>query len=339
MTTPTQALTPAKVITTSADYSAIVQAGAITNTIDTQKLFDKTAKESTSSPLDQFIANSNTLNLLWSNQENVSKEFLSIVFLGYISAVESYVRALIRSIIQVDVISLKNAENKPITFGAALHHSKPLMPEALMDNASFISCENIVNTFKNLLDIDLILDDTTTQEFDKICQLRHCCVHRFGKLGAKNAIALGLESHSSLFEKPLILDKPALGQIALTLRIIMKTINNSVYRSILDRTFPTTPVGKGSDKQLPKALWSRSYETDKILFGKYYRLFSTKLEKSPPVKEMYNRFISEKEAALLKLAKGSKKPAVPNPQPIPAHQPIVAENVEPPAPEPGAGAE
>lgn len=314
-------LAPAKVITTSADYSAIVKAGAITDTIDTQKLFDKTAKESTSSPLDQFIANSNTLNLLWVQKDNLSREFTSIVFLGYVSAVESYVRALIRSIIKVDTISLKNAENKTISFGAALHHSKQLMPEALMENASFISCENIVKAFKNLVDIDLILDDTTTEEFDKICQLRHCCVHRFGKLGAKNAIALGLESHSSLFEKPLTLDKAALGQIALSLRTIIKTINNSVYRSVLDRTFPTTPVGKGSEKYLPKALWSRDYDADRILFGKYYRLFSTKLEKSPPPKEMYDRFISEKEAALLKLAKSPKKVVAPNPLQAGAPQP------------------
>ncbi|ENZ1719529.1 MULTISPECIES: hypothetical protein [Pseudomonas] len=302
--------------TSSADYSAIVKVTPFTQILSTEALFDKSHKLSKLSPIDEFIENANKLNLLWINQDEISSEFASILFLGYFSAVESYVRALVRTLIQTDIYSQKCAENQQITFGAALHHNKQLLPEALMDNHSFTASENILKTFKSLTDIELVIDEAITTELDKICQLRHCCVHRFGKLGAKNAMALGLTSHSKLFEKPLTLSRDDLLLVSSTLRSVVKTINNAAYKAVLDRTFPTVPVGKGDKKRLPKSLWSKDYEADKELFIKYYKVFSsTNKDESPKMKEMYTRFIAEKEQALQKISKGAaKKPNIPQGQ-------------------------
>ncbi len=307
---------PSNPTTSSADYTAIVKVTPITQPITTESLFDKTYKLSKLSPIDDFIENANKLNLLWITNEGIlSSEFMNILFLGYFSAVESYVRALVRTLIQHDTYSQKCAESLQITFGAALHHNKQLLPEALMDNHSFTASENILKTFKSLAGIDIVIDETITTELDKICQLRHCCVHRFGKLGAKNAMSLGLTSHSNLFEKPLTLSKSDLSVVSSTLRSVVKTINNSAYKAVLDRTFPTIPSGKGDKKKQAVPLWTKDFETDKELFNKYYKIFSSKKENSPKAKEMYTRFISEKESIIQSMAKSSAKKSVPPPTP------------------------
>ncbi|MCP2224919.1 hypothetical protein OKW12_000293 [Pseudomonas silensiensis] len=301
--------------TTSADYSAIVKVAPFTQIISTDILFDKTHKLSKLSPIDEFIDNSNKLNLLWITQDDLSSEFTIILFLGYFSAVESYVRALVRTLIQIDIYSQRCAESQQITFGAAMHHNKQLLPEALMDNHSFTATENILKTFKSLTDVDLVIDDAITAELDKICQMRHCCVHRFGKLGAKNAMALGLTSHSNLFEKPLILKKDDLLLVSSTLRSVVKTINNAAYKAVLDRTFPTTPVRSGDKKTIPKSLWSKVFEDDRELFTKYYKIFSSSnRDESPRVREMYSRFITEKEQALQKHSKAGANKAAKAPE-------------------------
>lgn len=302
--------------TSSADYSAIVKVAPFGKMLATEELFNKAYKESNVSPIDEFIGNSNKLNLLWIslNDEEVAPEFSNILFLGYFSAVESYIRALIRSLIQHDIYSFKCAESQEISFGAALHHSKELLPEALMDSHSFVSSGNIIRTFKSLTDIDVAMDELSIQELDKICQLRHCCVHRFGKLGAKNAMVLGLSKHSTLFEKPLVLSKSDLILISGTLRSVVKTINNAVYKAVLDRTFPVVPTGKGDARKFEKILWQKDYDLDKKLFYKYYKIFYSKHEKSPAAKEMYTRFMSEKEQLLQKIAGGKRQNEAPKPK-------------------------
>lgn len=294
-------ITAQPVAVTSGDYAAIINVTAITSPIDTASLFNVGMPAEKRSAIEQFLANSNVLNKLFMDSTNQSQELASIVFLGYMSAIESYIRALIRSVIHVDKLSLKAAESRVITFGAALHHTKELMPEALMDEFSFICMDNIKETFRSLLALDLSMDERTAREFDNICQLRHCCVHRFGRLGAKNAMKLGLDNHSSLFERKLNLNSDQLLDIASRLRTIAKSINNSVYRAVMDRTYPVpknNKEGKEQKKQELRPLWTGLYEDDKVLFGKYYTVFASRSEKSPKVKEMYDRFISEKQKAI-----------------------------------------
>ena len=62
-------------------------------------------------------------------------------------------------------------------------------------------------------DVDDILG-----HFSKVCQLRHCIVHRFGRLGSKNMIELGLTEHKNYLEKPLKLNFDQLNAIFLVCR-------------------------------------------------------------------------------------------------------------------------
>ncbi|MCE3220077.1 hypothetical protein G5C64_14680 [Vibrio diabolicus] len=286
----------------SISFHEIVKVQAITKAVQTQELFDKGYKESSHSPIDSFLLNSNQLNLLWIGHTSISRELATVVFLGYMSAVESYIRALVRGIIQIDIHSQNFASAKEIKFGAAMHHNKKLLAEALMDEDSFVHMDNIRSTFKNLLDINLPINENTAKEFNNICQLRHCCVHRFGKLGAKNAMKLGINSHSSLLEKPLNLDSESLELIAKNLRSILKDINNTAYKEVLNRTFPI-PKNKDERKRFEKngikSLWKEIYSDDRELFLKYYNLFSTKIDasKTPKPSVMYKLFIEQRNKA------------------------------------------
>lgn len=287
------------------DYGAIIAIKPITAPLKTELLFSGESKKKNISPIDEFIENINKLNLYWANKdEDIPTTIASAIFMAYFSAVEGYVRALIRCLVSIDIYSLKEVERKNITFGAALHHNKHLLPEALMDEFSFVSCENITKTFKELIDVELVLDDIIKIEFDKICQMRHCAVHRFGKLGAKNAINLGLQEHQSLFEKVLQLKNKDLAMISSILRSFVGCINNVIYKAILDRTYPVIPSGSKENRKVKPSLWSNNYDNDKILFAKYYNIFSSKKEKSPSVKEMYTVFVTQKNSELIRNTTG-----------------------------------
>ncbi|MBJ2137913.1 hypothetical protein JEU11_15740 [Paraglaciecola chathamensis] len=158
-----------------------------------------------------------------------------------------------------------------------------------MDESSFTGSQNIVTSFKSLLNLNLPLDERIKLELDKICQIRHCSVHRFGKLGAKNAMKLGISSHSSYLEKPVSLSYENLQNIAQILRTIVKHINNQAYKTVIQRTSPKY----AKDKKI-QCIWTTNYLDDKHQFKKYYNVFATKNEstKTPQPNIMYKRMFA-----------------------------------------------
>lgn len=276
-------------------YEDISPAGSFTSQIDTSVLFKAGFRETANSPIDLFILNTNKINMIIAPLSTIDNELSSLCLLGYVSAIESYIRALIRSIIQVDRFSRTASGEKEIKFSAAMHHDKKLLAEALMDDFSFTKFSNIQETFKNLLDLNIAIHELLSKDFDNVCQLRHCSVHRFGKLGAKNAVSLGLEKHSRLIEKPMEINLAQLNHIFENLRIFVRALNNAAYKAVMSRTFP---VGKQKDcKVKPENIWKKRYSDDKEIYGQYYSVFRSRFDvvKTPQAKKMYDLFISAKE--------------------------------------------
>lgn len=292
--------------TTSADYSAISTLSSSVTTIDTLKLFDINFKEVPVSPIDQYIKNTDALNVIRYKNEPCTPELANLVLLGYVSAVESYVRALIRSLINIDEYAQQKIESKPVSFGAAFHHDKSLLPDALMEGVSF-SDPDVVKKQLESVGINSITGlENLWVEFEKICHMRHCCAHRYGRLGANNAIKFGLKAHRNLLEKPLLLTSVNLDQIAEILRTYVKTLNNRAFESILNRTAARTNGEIQNDKVHSYSWkWTWNYSKDKKRFIQYYDLFATIEDsvKSPEAKEMYRRFRNAKKPS-------SKKPLI-----------------------------
>lgn len=234
------------------------------------------------SPIDVFIRNTRAINMLYignvADSVPMQPEMGSLVLLGYMSAVESYFRAVLRGAIQIDLKAQKAVEAMPVTFGAAVHHRPELLPEALFEGISFAGKKGAIQFVKEVLGITGSLPatvDSALEPFLSICEIRHCCVHRFGKLGSLNAIKLGLGDHSSLIEQPFEPTLDHLQEIADALLTFTKTVNNWLWMELLRRSVRKVPRDAGVID------WTWYWRNDAVAFRKYHRLFASTLD-SPP---------------------------------------------------------
>lgn len=296
------------------NYHAITALQAITP-LATHSLFRAGHVDANNSPVDRFINNTNAINVIYLPGGVVlSAELSNLVLLGYMSAVESYFRALIRGLINIDDHTRIIAEPLPLSFGAALHHDPKLLPEALLEDVSFAGASAISRTMDDIIGIKGKQPIEVTRiigEYRKICEIRHCCVHRFGRLGANNAIRLGLQAHSTVLEKPFAPTKDALQEIADLLRSFVKTLNNYIFRSVLDRT---AAIG-AYDERIVHGEWAWDFRRDRARFLRYYELFCSKSDvpASPAALELYQSFRSSvTEFRTRKAAKlGTQRPRQP----------------------------
>ncbi|MCK5878100.1 MAG: hypothetical protein KAG43_10730 [Candidatus Marithrix sp.] len=245
---------------------------------DTHNLFDKDYIEPNSSAIDTFLEKTDGLrNLLNKNlimkesaEPEIPEYLANLMILAYISAVESYFRKIIRKVILIDKIAQKTSENQTLTYGAAIIHSPDMLPEALLENCSFASKKNIIDAIRTFIGIKGNMPSDVNdilEHFSKVCQLRHCIVHRFGHLGSKNMIELGLSEHKDYLEKPLKLDFNKLNEIFLVCNSTVKVINNFLFQAIITRTVIDRTIN-----------WYWNFDEDKEEFKKYYETFISEKE-------------------------------------------------------------
>ncbi|MDZ4731056.1 MAG: hypothetical protein SH820_14045 [Xanthomonadales bacterium] len=250
-------------------------------TLPTATLFDVAHVELAQSAIDQYLARLTSINLLAPSPTAFDHLQAQLILLGVVAAVESYFRTLLRRLITLDSECQNCAEDQAVTFGAAMHLSKQMMPEALLERVTFVSETSLVDALRQFVGLkgnlppDLL---ATFRDYAVVCQLRHCAVHRFGKLGVKNAIFLGLRAHKPSLEKPLLLTYPALQNAIAISTGVVKTTNNFLFNEVLSR--------------LPAATWTAKWGKDKVAFIPYYRLFADTVSstKSVPARDVYNLF-------------------------------------------------
>ncbi|BFI96045.1 MAG: hypothetical protein RSP_15550 [Rhodanobacter sp.] len=257
-------------------------------------LFDEQHDDSSISPIDQFFENTLRLNKLWATQGPgfiLEPELGILLLLGYVSAVESYMRALIRRIVHVDAHAQTCCENQMLSFAAALHHKDAMLPEALLEESVFSGKKGILTAINKFVGLDLNQDREVTDlldQYNNVCELRHCCVHRFGKLGTKNAVSLGLQGHKQFLEKPLKLGVADITKIADLLLTLVRVINNVMFKRVLTRT--ATSSTRGQVSVGPNWTWKKGRDKPKYL--RYYMIFASEkdAQPSPNADEMYERF-------------------------------------------------
>lgn len=276
----------------SDDWATIVAVRVLKERLDTCLLFNSTHDDSKTSPIDQFIENALGLNKLWATHptDTLAPEVGILLLLGYVSAVESYMRALVRRLIYCDPFSQECCEKLQLSYGAALHHKADVLPEALLEETVFSGKAEITKALDKFVGFKLnnksILE--LLDQYEIVCQLRHCCVHRFGKLGAKNAIALGLQSHKEFLEKPVLLTKSSISSIADLLFVLVKSINNDVFRYVVERS-ATKKLKDSNDLGIG---WTWHKTKDQRFYKNYYSVFASHRDAqvSPSSDELYERF-------------------------------------------------
>lgn len=264
------------------NYGIIVTVRPTRKPIDTALLFDTTYAESSVSPVDQFLENCLALNRQWSalkEGEEVVPELSRLILVGYVSAVEGYMRSLIRRLVQLDPYTRTLCAPMQLSFAAAVHHHRDMLPDALLEEVSFSTQKVIEPTLAKFVGIRALSSGTKRllEEFDLILHLRHCCTHRFGKLGAKNATALGLQTHGSLLEKPVRLDKGALESIADLTFSLVKSINNDVFTFVLHRA----ATERLPHESKPGRGWKWHKSRDRAMFKSYYAMFCSTRDATP----------------------------------------------------------
>lgn len=245
--------------------------------IDTSTCFNKTHIEVLQSPIDNCFEKMNNLNIIhvrFSTIPGITPALTetqnNLILLGYISAVESYLREIIRKLIILDKPSRSSSFSQQLSYGAAINYPEHLLPEALLEKSSYASKSNIIEAFRNFIGIKGNIPnelDAALDEFEKICHFRHCVVHRFGKLGSSNAIKFGLDEHSDCLEKPLSLDTAKLYNSYQICENTVLVINHFLFTKILERSVKPdiTP-------------WEWDLRKDRKEFSEYYNLFSSTLK-------------------------------------------------------------
>ncbi len=270
-------------------YRALVEVTPLP-VIDTTQLFRP--MPSAQSAFDAFIANTNKLNrvyLSFSGNGGWMPEIGSLVLQGYMSAVESYFRAVVTALINVDEISHRKVESKQLSFALAKSQKHAhLLPEALLENVSFATAGSIEKVLNDFLGITASHQDVKAVMpiYKNICQIRHCCVHRFGKLGSQNAMELGFDTHSEVIEQPFSPTEADTEKLADLLQIVVKTLNNFLFREIIDRT-----VKAGFENQ-QSWRWTWDYRRDRRRFETYYNIFAnTQVEpRTASARDLYITF-------------------------------------------------
>ena len=272
-------------------------------TLDTTEWFDRTHANLPQSPIDEFRANLVQINRLYL-QADARNEYTpilgSLVYLGMVSAAESYFRSLLRRLILVDPACQHNASSRTVSYGAALHHESDLLPEALLEGLSLASTKNVSSELKTLCNISQMSKDGAVpatlvhlfQNFEAICQVRHCGIHRFGKLGSQQALRLGMDLHKPLLEKPLKLAVQHLQDIAEALEALVRAVNSYCFADILKKTHTAGPTGR--DKKLYGDAWLFDWAVDQVRFIGYYDVFASLGGSQPsvPAKDLYDAFLA-----------------------------------------------
>lgn len=263
----------------------ITPSAALTEVLDAGALFQSMATHPGNSPIDRYLENTNKLSKIYTNspfKEAMTPELGAVLLLGYVSAVESYMRGIIRGLVHIDEYTKSLAAPKQLSYFAASNHDPKLLPEALFESVSFSGAWNVSTTLKEFCGITGMGGGNYPKElkpafakFSDICQLRHCCVHRFGLLGAGNAHKLRVVD-MSLIEKPLALTADALEDISTILEKFVLSLNSYIYRDVLERSFIKSKsiTTDESERQYKKEEWARDYTQDEPRFVEYYNLFA-----------------------------------------------------------------
>lgn len=315
----------------------ISPAEALSEQLALASFFGNLDTEGPLSPIDRYLENTNRLNRIFlDNSARYTNELGRLLLLGYVSAAESYLRGIIRGLVQVDECVARLVAPLQVTYFAALHHEKTLLPEALLEGVSFISQANISKTLKEFCGISGMGDGSVPkslepifQKYNQICQLRHCCVHRFGLLGADNARRLNLSA--SHLEKPITILPPSIEEISIIMEKFVSSLNSYIYTDVMQRSVWLSKSIVTNPEIKYISVWHLDFLQDEDRFTRYYDLFAITKSKpsSPSLWEEYNRFlIWAKDSIALdtvmfrnKLAKKPERPTKPS-------TPVVVEGVQ-----------
>lgn len=169
--------------------------------------------------------------------EAVDAELLGLLTIGVISAVEFYLRTIFSRVPDICPFAQRHMEMTAVAAGAAAYYSNSGIPYllSLFDHESLANGEKIKTTCKKCVGLNL-MDDGSVQkvieDFEKLCELRHCLVHARGYVGLKASNALELEARTP---KKVLLDRAGVLEVLKIAHNVVRAVNRFLADGIANR--------------------------------------------------------------------------------------------------------
>ena len=216
------------------------------------------------SPIDQFYGEMQNILILFPHQawgQNTWVGALSSI--AIISSIENYFRQTFSQILKICVDSQKKAANNNINLGSVIWHPSNEIERGAFEHISLASAENINNTSKKYIGIDLMSNGlgTILDEFDKVCELRHGIVHSAMVVAGKNGIKLKLQSTNDVTK--IDIGFAEFQEIMAICNALVVDSNKLFFAELAKRwatSWRSTPSWDNSEASLKfKAIWSVFY--------------------------------------------------------------------------------
>ena len=126
-----------------------------------------------SAPIERFISQRELLTRILGREEETEEWRVkaNLAIIGIVSGVESYFRSIIRRVLITDEDSRAHSYKNKVSYGAVLFHLPHLLPEALLEDSTFLSKKTILDNIKNFLGLPINTQqtpalDTALDEFE-----------------------------------------------------------------------------------------------------------------------------------------------------------------------------
>lgn len=218
------------------------------------------------SPIDDFYNEMQSVLSLFPYESWGTNNWIgSLASIAIISSVENYFRQIFSKILKICVDSQKFAANNNINLGSVIWHPSNEMERGAFEHISLASSDNINNTSKKFIGVDLKSKGlgTILEEFDKVCELRHGIVHSGMIVAGKNGIKLKLQSTHDVMKINIGFDQ--FQEITSICNALIVESNKVLFAELAMRwatTWRNTPSWDSSKANLKfKTIWATFYSS------------------------------------------------------------------------------
>ena len=155
----------------------------------------------------------------------------ALLLIGIVSATENYFRDLFAGLISVCPIARAKSADQSIRLGSVLWHGSDDALRGAFEHISFAGKTNLQKTSASFLGLELS-QSTPLDEYEKVCQLRHCIVHSSAVLSGKNAIALHIPAGAALC---VSIGFAELQECIAVCTALVATINSDLFAKFVSR--------------------------------------------------------------------------------------------------------
>ena len=217
---------------------------------------------------DYFATTSSLVKKIVDTKYGNDAEVLGLLVLGVLSAAEFYFRSVLSDVSRVCPVCVNHMEAVNVPAGSFAFYANSGFSSSMsaFEHESLADSKKIAAEIKRF--VGLACSDNSSvkkalDDFELLCELRHCFVHTRGFVGLKAARAIGAPRS---LHKILIKQSQALEFIKLSHNAV-RAVNHYLSKELLNRWI---------DRDVLAGRWS----VDKKLFTRYINLFSKSGEDS-----------------------------------------------------------